>query len=326
MNQILSKDEVDALLTKVSEGEVPTEPDTQGELAEALPYDFTDRITYLQGKPLNLAAVNDRLAKLLRVSLATALRRPVYTRALETELKKFSGFVGALPVPTSLHLFKMEPLPGLGMLVLDSTLVFSLLETLFGAAGPGPSKVKGRDFTPIENKLINKVATLALTDLERAWEPVYSFRFTVEHSESNPQFAELIDPDEVMISVKFEVELDEPIGLITFCIPYSTLGPIRHLLEAPYNRKEQERESKWAEWTKNHLQQATVEMAVEVGRTQIPARQLLELKPGDVLILDRDYTEPLVVKVESVPKFNAFAGLWKGKKAFKINQFIEDNP
>jgi flagellar motor switch protein FliM len=96
-------------------------------------------------------------------------------------------------------------------------------------------------------------------------------------------------------------------------------------LEAPYNRKEQERESKWAEWTKNHLQQATVEMAVEVGRTQIPARQLLELNPGDVLILDRDYTEPLVVKVESVPKFNAFAGLWKGKKAFKVNQFIEDS-
>ena len=119
MNKILSKDEVDALLTGVSDGEVDTEPEAECEFTKALSYDFNDRSTYLQGRPLNLGAVNDRLAKLLRISLSTALRRPLYTRAQEIKLKKFSEFIGALPSPTSLHLFRMEPLPGLGMLVSD---------------------------------------------------------------------------------------------------------------------------------------------------------------------------------------------------------------
>jgi flagellar motor switch protein FliM len=169
------------------------------------------------------------------------------------------------------------------------------------------------------------VVTLALADLEKAWEPVHSFRFPLERSETNPQFAELVNPDEVIISVKFEVEMDEPIGLITFCIPYSTLEPVRKLLETPYHRKEQESKSEWAEAAEKHLQHTLVEMAVEVGRTQIPARQLLELNPGDVLVLDKDYTEPLVVKVENVPKFDAFAGLWKGKKAFKVNRYVTND-
>ena len=228
-------------------------------------------------------------------------------------------------MPTSLHLFRMEPLPGLGMLVLDSPLVFSLLETFFGGSGPGQSKVEGRDFTTIENKLINKVVTLALADLEKAWEPVHSLRFTLERSETNPQFTEMVNPDEVMICVSFELGLEEPIGLITFCLSYSTLEPIRERLETPYHRQEEESESAWAEVLKKHLRQVTVEMAMEVGGTQIPARQLLELDPGDVLVLDKDYTEPLVVKVESVPKFNGFAGLWRGKKAFRVNQVMEDN-
>ena len=325
MNKILSKDEVDALLTGVSDGEVDTEPDKTPASAKAIPYDFTDRSTYLQSRPLNLEAVNDRLAKLLGVSFATALRRPANTSTKEVELKKLSEFTGALTVPTSLHLFKMEPLPGLGMLALDSSLAFSLLETFFGAAGPGQSKVEERDFTTIENKLIHKVVTLALADLEKAWEPVHSLSLTLERSESNPQFAELADPHEVIISIKFEVQLDEPIGLMTFCIPYSSLEPIRQRLQTPYNLDEQESESEWAEVTTRHLKQATVEMAVEVGKTQIPARQLLELSPGDVLVLDKDYTEPLLVKVEDVPKLYAFAGLSKGKKAFKVNDFIEDN-
>ena len=123
MSKILSQDEVDALLTGVSDGKVDTEPDEKSKRVKALPYDFTDRSTYLKGRPLNLAGVNDRLARLLRTSLANALRRPVSTQPQEMEVKKFSKCVGALPVPTSLHLFKMEPLPGLGMLVLDSPLV-----------------------------------------------------------------------------------------------------------------------------------------------------------------------------------------------------------
>ena len=325
MNKILSQDEVDALLTGVSDGEVSTEPDTASEVGQVLPYDFSDRSIYLQTRPLNLATVNDRLAKLLGTSLATALRRQVHTRAQEVELKKFTDFIHSLPTATSLHLFKMEPLPGLGILVLDGPLVFNLLETFFGAAGPGQTKMEGREFTTIENKLINKVATLVLSDQEKAWESVHPLRFTLEHIETTPQFTELLNPDEVIISIKFEVELDDPIGLITFCIPYSTLEPIREHLDTPYHRKDQKIESKWTKTIKKHLQQATVEMAVELGRTWLPARELLGLKPGDVLILDKDYTESLVVKVECVPKFSGFAGLWKGKKAFKVNQFFEEN-
>lgn len=324
MNKILSQDEVDALLTGVTGGEVPTEPDDETELQDVAPYDFTDRSTYLQGRPLNLEAINDRLARLLRVSLAGALHRPVYIRAERVELKKFGDFVRALPVPTSLHLFKMEPLHGLGMMVMDSPLVFSLLETFFGAVGPGRAKVEGRDFTSIENKIIKRVVGVALADLEKAWEPIVALSCPLEHSETNPQFAELVNPDEIIISVKFEVELEEPIGFITFCIPYSNLEPIRERLETPYQRKEQEIENKWVGGIKHHLQQAVVEMAVELGRTSIPARDLLELNKGDILVLDQDFTEPLLVKVEEVTKFDAFAGTRKGNKAVKVNRFIEE--
>jgi flagellar motor switch protein FliM len=324
MNKVLSQDEVDALLKGMSGGEVATEPASRPGTPDVVPYDFTDRSTYLRGRPLNLHMVNDRFARLFRISLSASVRRPVFVEARPLELKRFGEFIRALPVPTSLHLISMQPLPGLAVMVLESPLIFSLVEAYFGAAGLGRAKVEGREFTAIENRVIHKVVGLALADQEKAWESIESLRLNLEYSETNPQYAEVVAPDEVIISVTFEVELEGPIGLITLCIPYSNMDPIRERLEAPYHRKEQQPEPKWTEAIRASLPRSTVELEVELGRTQITARELLGLGVGDIIVLDQHFNEPLMAKVAGVPKFDGFVGVVKGNKAFKLNGPLEE--
>jgi len=319
MNKVLSQAEVDALLKGMAGGKVTTESGAQAAATEAIPYDFTDQTSYLKRRPLNLGAAFERFARLFRLTLTGALRRSVFAQPKGMELAKFRDFIRNLPVPTSLHVFRIDPLPGLGILVLESPLIFCLLEAFFGSSSTGRTKVEGREFTPIENKVITKVVNFALADQEKAWESIQPLRFALEHSETNPQFAQVIAPDEVIYRIDFEVEFDEPIGLITFCIPYSTLEPIRDRLATPYHRKEQKPEPIWAERIRGHLPQCPVEVAVELGRTRISARDLLELKPGDVIVLDQEFSDPLVTRVEGIPKFTVFGGICRGNKAFRFH-------
>ena len=209
-------------------------------------------------------------------------------------------------------------------MVMETKLVFNLVDNFFGGSGRSFIKIEGRDFTAIENKLIKKVILLALEDLEKAWNPVHPLKLNFIRSETNPQFASVVAPTEVVIVIKFEVELEQTVGTLIMCLPYSTIEPIRSKLYAGFQSDQLEVDHEWIQRFIAQVRQAEVEISVELGRTGISGRDLLGLKQGDVISLEQDVSTPLVAKVEGVPKFEGYAGVVRGNKAFQISGEIRN--
>lgn len=322
MSKILSQDEVDALLKGMSGGEIEVETDAGPGADGVVVYDLTNQDRIIRGRMPTLEIINDRFARLFRTTLSSALRKIVDMTTTSVDMVKFGEFMRSLPVPTSLHIFKMDPLRGHAIFVLESKLVFNLVETFFGGAGGGEVKIEGRDFTAIEQQLTRKVVMMSLKDMEQAWKPVHELSMVYQRTEINPQFASIVPPSDVVIVVKFELEMEHTAGTITVCIPYSTVEPIRSKLYAGFQSDQLEVDHEWMRRFRVQLKEAQVDVTVELGRTLLRSGDLLRLKVGEVLALDKDVNEALVAMVEGVPKFKGRAGMSRGNKAFKVEGFF----
>ncbi|MEJ5347470.1 MAG: flagellar motor switch protein FliM [Desulfosoma sp.] len=324
MEQVLSQDEVDALLKGLSDGEIETESAAAAaeEQSGIRPYDLTSQDRIIRGRMPTLEIINDRFARVHRVTLSGALRKVVDITVTQKEMIKFGDFARTLPVPTSLHVLKMEPFRGHVLLVVESRLIFNLVDCFFGGSGRSSFKIEGRDFTSIENRVINKVVRMALKDLEQAWNPVTPVSFKFVRSEVNPQFATIVPPTELVIVVHYELEMDSLMGKIILCLPYSTIEPIRSKLSASYQSDQLEVDYSWTRRFIRRLREIPVQLCVHLGRTEIKGQDLLRLEKGDIIVLDQDVNHPLTVSVEKVPKYKAFPGVHKGNHAVKIVDFV----
>ena len=318
MSQFLSQEEVDALLRGITEGDVPTEQVAgQGEDKLRL-YDLTSQERIIRGRMPTLEIINQKFARLLRASLSGRLRRVIDVIAQNVEMIKFGEFLKTLPIPTSMHIIRMNPLRGGALLVIESKLVYALIDSFFGGPGNSQVKIEGRDFTPIETHMILRVTELIFSDMKKAWESVEPISIELERSEVNPQFVGIVPPSDVVVVTPFEVEMDEAHGQITFCLPYSTIEPIRSKLYAGFQTERLEVDQNWLRRIVHQLQNIEVEMSAEFGSAEINVRSLLSLQVGDIIRLDQDCDNPLVVRVEGVPKFTGFARAMKQKKAVEI--------
>ena len=318
MSQFLSQEEVDALLRGITEGDVPTEQGREQAESNIRPYDLTSQERIIRGRMPTLEIINQKFARLLRASLSGSLRRVIDVSAQNVEMVKFGEFLKTLPVPTSMHIIRMNPLRGGALLVIESKLVYALIDSFFGGPGNSQVKIEGRDFTPIETHMILRVTDLIFSDMKKAWESVEPISIELERSEVNPQFVGIVPPSDVVVVTPFEVEMDEAHGQITFCLPYSTIEPIRSKLYAGFQTERLEVDQNWLRRIVHQLQSLEVEMSAEFGSAEINVRSLLSLQVGDIIRLDQDCDNPLVVRVEGVPKFTGFARVMKQKKAVEI--------
>ena len=319
MNQILNQDEVDALLRGLTGGEIETETDVPEDDDGVVVFDLSNQDRIIRGRMPVLEIINDRFARLASNAMANALRKRVEVNPVSIDMSKFGDFMRSLPVPTSINIFKMEPLRGNALMVVDTRLVFALVENLFGGSGSVP-KVEGRDFTPIEQAIITRVVKLLLMNMEEAWKPVHEVKISLNRSEINPQFAAIVPPSDVVVVITFEVELENAIGQMTVTLPYATIEPIRSKLYAAFQSERLEVDHAWITRFKERLMEVPVKLDVILGHTQITGRQLLNLQVGDILLLDTDEDELLEAKVQGVPKFYGEPGFVKGNKAFQVKK------
>ena len=318
MNQFLSQDEVDALLRGISEGDVATEQ-SEGEADDGVrPYDLTNQERIIRGRMPTLEIINQKMARQLRASLSGTLRRVVDVNALNIKMTKFGEFLNTLPVPTSMHVFRMLPLRGGALLVIESKLVFALIDTFFGGPGSMDVKIEGRDFTPIESHMILQVTDIIFEKMEAVWEPIEPIRIELERSEVNPQFVGIVPPSDVVVATPFEIEMDDARGIISICIPYSTIEPIRSKLYAGFQSERLEVDQGWLRRILRQLEETEVETSVEIGTAEINLETLLHLQKGDIIRLDQDADGELIVKIEGVPKFTGYARKIRQKKAVQI--------
>ncbi len=317
MSKILEQDEVDALLRGLSGGDVETETEIPEDDTGVVAFDLANQDRIIRGRMPVLEIVNDRFARLCTNALANTMRKRVDINPISIDMSKFGDFMRSLPVPTSISIFKMDPLRGNALLVVDSRLVFALVENFFGGAGSQP-KVEGRDFTPIEQAIVERVVKIALANMEESWKPVHEVHVELVRTEVNPQFAAIVPPSDVVIVVTFEVELENAIGSLIVCLPYATMEPIRSKLHASFQSERLEVDHVWINRFKERLMETPVELVVRMGRTAISGRQLLYLQEGDIILLDTDEDELLEAEVEGVRKFMGLPGRVKGNKSFQI--------
>ncbi len=322
MEKVLSQDEVDALLRGLSNGQIDAQKQSDEEEDGIRTYDLTSQDRIIRGRMPTLEIINDRFARLHRVSLSGALRKIVDITVIQTDMIKFGEFIRTLPVPTSLHIIKMDPLRGHILMVVESRLIFTLMDFFFGGTGKSRFKIEGRDFTSIEQRIIARVVQGVLVDLENAWKPVVPINFQLSRSEVNPQFATIVAPTDLVVVVHFEFEMDHVIGKMILCLPYSTIEPIRSRLYASFQSDQLEVDQEWLDRLRARLLDLDVEVMLELGRSTIKTRDLIQLEVGDTMVLDMDVQNPLTVRVHGVPKYKAFPGTCKGARAFQILEVI----
>lgn len=317
MNKILAQDEVDALLRGLSGGEIESENDIPEDDTGIVPFDLANQDRIIRGRMPVLEIVNDRFARLCTNALSNAVRKRVELNPISIDMTKFGDFMRSLPVPTSINIFKMDPLRGNAIIVVDSRLVFALVENVFGGAGTQP-KIEGREFTRIEQAIVDRIIKIALDNMEESWRPVHDVKLELVRSEINPQFAAIVPPSDVVVVINFEVELDSSIGSMIICLPYATIEPIRSKLHASFQTERLEVDHAWVARLKERLLETPIELRVRMGCTQITGNQLLRLNIGDVLVLDTDVENMLPCTVSGVTKYWGIAGTVKANKAYQI--------
>ncbi len=323
MSKILNQEEVDALLRGLQGEEIETEPEVTEE-SDVVPFDLTNQDRIIRGRMPVLEIINDRFARQFSNSIATIMRKRLDVNPTSVDMIKFGEFMRSLPVPTSINIFKMNPLRGNALLIIDSRLVFALIENFFGGSGSQP-KIEGRDFTPIEQAVVHKVVKISLKEMENAWKPVHEVEIEFQRTEINPQFASIIPPGDVIVVSTFEVELENAIGNLIIGLPYATIEPIRSKLYASYQSERLEVDQTWILRIRERLLETPVEIVVNLGFTTITPRQLLQLEVGDILLLDTYVDDELIAEVEGIPKFFGKPGTYKGNKALLITKEISNH-
>ncbi|MDA8159852.1 MAG: flagellar motor switch protein FliM [Desulfobacteraceae bacterium] len=324
MEQILSQDEVDALLKGISGGEIE-EPETVAEAAVShSTYDFSRQQGISQLKMPAMDVINDAFLRAMRNSLANSLRRIIDITAVPMELERFGAFVRTLPVPSSLQIFKMEPFRGNALFVLEPKLVFALVETFLGGSGARNVRIEGRDFTSIEQRLIQRVINILLSDLEKSWYFLHPIQVQFVRSEINPQFAKICEPDDVVLINRYEVDMDRSVGSITSCIPLSNLESVKNKLTTAFQRELSEEDILLAKNLQESIKNVPIELKIELGRAMIPAGDIIELQKGDIIQLDRRKDDLLPGYLAGVRKYMGTPGIRRGSKAFLIKRKVFD--
>lgn len=326
MSQVLSQSEVDALLSAVSDNRVDSDDESSGENLQSgvVQYDLANQDRIIRGRMPTLDIIHDRFIRLFRVTLSNALRKMANLSVNSTGPLKFSEFMNSLPLPSCLNILRLDPLRGAAVMVIESKLLYALVDSFFGGNDVPYTKIEGKDFTQIEIKIARRVVLSAIDDLEKAWEPVYPLKIGYSRTEINPQFVAVVPPSDVVIATTFDVELEKVSGTIKIVIPYSTLEPIKSKLSVGFQSEQLEVDFIWINRVKEQIMQTTANLVVKLGEAQIQVRDLLNLEVGDIIQLDTDATMPLSVLVEGIPKFKGIPGLLRGNRAIRVTESMFD--
>jgi flagellar motor switch protein FliM len=313
VQDLLSQEEIDALLHGVDEGDVDTEPEI--EPGEARSYDLTSQDRIVRGRMPTLEMINERFARYTRISLFNLLRRSADVAVGGIQIQKFGEYVHTLYVPTSLNMIKLRPLRGTGLIILDAKLVFKLVDNFFGGDGRH-AKIEGREFTPTELRVVEMVLQQGFIDLKEAWKTIMPIEFEFVNSEVNPSMANIVSPSEVVVVSTFHVELDGGGGDMHITLPYAMIEPIRETLDAGMQSDVDDIDERWVRSLREDVMGAAVQVNGTVAEKDVALRDIIDLEPGDVIPIE--LPETLVLTANGVPILHARLGQSRGNLALQI--------
>jgi flagellar motor switch protein FliM len=321
--QILSQDEVDALLQgitgesqKLEQEEVP-----QGAIRD---YDLASQERIVRGRMPTMEIINERFARNIRIGLFNFIRKSPEVSIGGIKVQKYSAFLREIVVPTNFNIVSVRPLRGSGLIVCDPNLVFAVIDALFGGAGKFHTRIEGRDFSPTEQRVIMRLVEVIISEYRKAWHGIYPLDLDYQRSEMQPQFANIATPSEIVVATSFTLEIGDTSGSVHFCIPYSTLEPIRDVLYSTVQGDSSEPDRRWVNLLKTQIQAAEVELIAELAHAPATVEQLLAFQPGDFIELDLE--QMIQAKVDGVPVFDCHYGTSNGKYSIKIDKLLTSTP
>ncbi len=321
-DQILSQEEIDALLTAMDSGEIDVEDEQADAEVVVKPYDLTSQSIMQRGQFDALEEVYDKFVNLFQSSLSNMLQRIIDVKIISKETVKFGEFVKAFSNPTGFVIFSMEPLIGSSLLAFEPNLVFSLIDCMFGGDGKPLEKI--REFTLIEERMFKRFTNDIVRDLEKAWDRVFSLNLQVKKIETKPEFVNLVNPSDQLIIVVFDISSDEFSGNIHLCMPYLMLEPIKDQLSSSYLR-EKDRASSFGKTIRKLLKNTDVSIVAELGTSTRFVHEILNLEIDDVIKLNTGPQNAIQLRVEDVPKYRGMPGVIKGSRAVQITELIDNN-
>ncbi|AQY67704.1 MULTISPECIES: flagellar motor switch protein FliM [Pseudomonas] len=313
VQDLLSQDEIDALLHGVDDGLVQTE--TAAEPGSVKSYDLTSQDRIVRGRMPTLEMINERFARYTRISMFNMLRRSADVAVGGVQVMKFGEYVHSLYVPTSLNLVKIKPLRGTALFILDAKLVFKLVDNFFGGDGRH-AKIEGREFTPTELRVVRMVLEQAFIDLKEAWQAIMEVNFEYINSEVNPAMANIVGPSEAIVVSTFHIELDGGGGDLHVTMPYSMIEPVREMLDAGFQSDLDDQDERWVKALREDLLDVDVPLSATVARRQLRLRDILHMQPGDVIPVE--LPEELIMRANGVPSFKVKLGSHKGNLALQV--------
>jgi len=317
--QILSQDEVDALLQGIT-GESQKLEQEEVSTGGVRNYNLASQERIVRGRMPTMEIINERFARNIRIGLFNFIRKSPEISIGGIKVQKYSAFLREIVVPTNFNIVSVRPLRGSGLIVCDPTLVFAVIDALFGGAGKYHTRIEGRDFSPTEQRIITRLVEVVTTEYKKAWHGIYPLELEYQRSEMQPQFANIATPSEIVVATSFTLEIGDTTGTVHFCIPYSTLEPIRDVLYSTIQGDSNEPDQRWVNLLKEQIQSAEVDLVAELATAPATVEQLLSFKPGDFIELD---LQPgIQAKVAGVPILDCHYGTSNGKYALKIDQLL----
>jgi flagellar motor switch protein FliM len=318
MEKLLSKEEIDALVAAVFEGSLNPEAELAKDGPQAEQFDLLD-IEAHRVIP-NLDIVYDGFIRFNRVTLSNRLGRMVEIKKEEARPFKFGDFLSVLPSPVCLAIYKMEPLKGAALIAFDSTLVFTIVDSILGGSGVAAGAGMNRLFTSIELRLMEKIVKDVLGDLEKAWAPLCPVNMNLLRMEMNPRLVNIVPPEYQVVTMALKIQIEETVGNMILAIPFMTIEPIRDKLKRGVQMDMMAVDPLWSYRLSEELLDAPLDISVEMGGATIKLSELLELTPGDTVMLESSGKNELVVKVGGTNKFMGIAGVSGGNKAVQISR------
>ena len=318
--KILSQEEIDALLNAMDSGEVPFEetPDDKSK-SEARLYDLTSQSLMLRDQFDALDEVYDKFINLLNVTIASSLQRAIEVKMVSKEIVKFGEFIQAFASPTGFSIYAMEPLIGVALMAVEPNLGFALIDCMFGGEGKPLAKI--REFTQIEQRMLHRFYVEVLREMERAWSVAYNIRFIQKKTETKPEFVNLVNPNDLVLTFVFSINGDHFSGNIHVCTPFLMLEPIKDKLSSRYLR-EKDRAHAFRDQLANLLRDTNVNIIAELGKTVRTIGQILEMETDDIFKIDTGPQDPVILKVEGIPKYYGTPGVVKGNRAVQVTDQI----
>ena len=328
MNEVLSQDEIDQLLMAFGSGESDTEDFRQVKDTRKIKiYDFKRPDKFSKEQIRTVQMMHETFARLTTTSLSAQLRSLVHVQVASVDQLTYEEFIRSIPTPTTLAVINMDPLKGNAILEIDPAITFSMIDRLFGGTGQG-TKVQ-RDLTDIEQSVMEGIIVRILANMRESWTQVIDLRPRLGQIETNPQFAQIVPPNEMVVLVTLETKVSDEEGMMNFCIPYLTSEPSISKLSTQFWFSSVRRSSttQYLGVLKEKLSSVDMDVVAEIGSINLPIRDVLALRTGDIIRLSNvRVDDPLTLSVGNQKKFYCQPGVIGKRMAVQIvDKIIPEN-